>query len=593
MKDTGIIKGEPTKENGLIPVELGDGSLIYAQWIPNSEPVIGQAVDIERTASGSMLATAKNSYNFNQLFQQSGLQKYAQRASWDVDFANGKIWNEPFGKPKLKPQKAIIVSANDIKNKIYFFGFSDGGDNWVQEINIPEGFFFSEKFNTSKISGYWVTPYGNSEYYQPVANLDWFWDTWGYSNESGYLNVGVSKPTIFCISDEGLWWGQFIVEGHENIALITIPPTDWGNAPYQDLHTIGQKNLFWCLHSIDGKRFIAKGVSRRIPFTNMEPLATDPIESTIFLYLEGTVTNQSNTYTPTTVLNYGTGGGETGRSVFNCPLYGLNPDDATLTEGEAAIENVFIDYGYDQGQPIGGGVILNHQMRIPPNLIRMSNDGYKLYCNQSVARYSGEHGVLGSNVIRADEEKLLISSTFPNLGQPVNEGRLIYDSGTTVIKAKKINGKFFRLRGELGNIGYTPNVFTGEEEEVLYDWTISKLNIPENESLYVDNDSFISCFFSPIFTAKKFDRLFKTSGGIGNSLNWESDTIVRGQTPQITELLSSKKLLGEVYKLEINNGLLAFKADTFISLDLETKEVEKIPGVENLIIFNSAYSLPI
>lgn len=115
MKDTGIIKGEPTKENGLIPVELGDGTLIYAHWIPNSEPVVGQAVDIERTAAGSMLATAKNSYNFNQLFQKSGLQKYAQRASWDVDFANGKIWNEPFGKPKKKTTTAIsyLMKAKD------------------------------------------------------------------------------------------------------------------------------------------------------------------------------------------------------------------------------------------------------------------------------------------------------------------------------------------------------------------------------------------------------------------------------------------------------------------------------------------------
>lgn len=133
MKDTGIIKGEPTKENGLIPVELGDGSLIYAQWIPNSEPVVGQAVDIERTAAGSMLATAKNSYNFNQLFQQSGLQKYAQRASWDVDFANGKIWNEPMGKPKKKKYQVAILGSDSGGNQ---YVISNVGPQ-LMEFNFP------------------------------------------------------------------------------------------------------------------------------------------------------------------------------------------------------------------------------------------------------------------------------------------------------------------------------------------------------------------------------------------------------------------------------------------------------------------------
>lgn len=138
MKDTGIIKGEPTKENGLIPVELGDGTRVYAQWIPNSEPVVGQAVDIERTATGSMLATAKNSHNFNQLFQQSGLQKYAQRASWDVDFANGKIWNEPLGKPKKKITWAFVAKPFPFVNGDYNEDFVKGVLYYVTDLGVTK-----------------------------------------------------------------------------------------------------------------------------------------------------------------------------------------------------------------------------------------------------------------------------------------------------------------------------------------------------------------------------------------------------------------------------------------------------------------------
>lgn len=106
MKELGIIKAEPTKENGLIPIELGDGTRVYARWLPNSQPLVNMAVTVIKTSTGVYVAFSKNAPIGISKGKKS--QQTKPRYDWDVDYPNGEVWNEPIEKKKIKEGVVVL-----------------------------------------------------------------------------------------------------------------------------------------------------------------------------------------------------------------------------------------------------------------------------------------------------------------------------------------------------------------------------------------------------------------------------------------------------------------------------------------------------
>lgn len=142
MKELGVIKGEPTKENGLIPVELGDGTRVLARWLSNSQPNVNMAVTVLKTSTGTYVVFTKNAPIGSSQGKKS--QQTKPRYDWDVDYPNGEVWNEPIKKKKkIKAGVvALFVCPYSTLPPKYNFALFDG-----------ESFLFIKEPNNSYNNG--------------------------------------------------------------------------------------------------------------------------------------------------------------------------------------------------------------------------------------------------------------------------------------------------------------------------------------------------------------------------------------------------------------------------------------------------------
>lgn len=101
-----------------IDVTLGDGSRVPANWLANSAVAVGIAVQLERNSSGTYTATSKGAVTSGQTVGNRQTSATTGKASWDVDYHGGKVFNEEVpAKTKYRKLQTLfsVVTAGATK----------------------------------------------------------------------------------------------------------------------------------------------------------------------------------------------------------------------------------------------------------------------------------------------------------------------------------------------------------------------------------------------------------------------------------------------------------------------------------------------